>query len=266
MSKLFSTCSGNKVKKQTFHKLFGFYVYSDFKRNLFRLLEVSLCKFVKTAFYQFRRTLWSKKFWENLLSLFCWVVIKMFSDFSQKLYLRVFKANFYVFSNCFEETELSENFTSCLVHARTLSIFFSDIWGQNFRKVFITASYTFRRTLWWKTILHKNLLQSFALWSKQFFLTDENFFVAKLSKLLSTTSGEHFDKKNFLKNPSSFFFRTVSSLFSDFRQKFYRQVVETVLYVFRKLFEDAEFFYCFVFGANSDFEQIFSWHSAQIFP
>ena len=51
-----------------------------------------------------------KNFWENLLSLFCWVVIKMFSDFSQKLYLRVFKANFYVFSNCFEETELSENF------------------------------------------------------------------------------------------------------------------------------------------------------------
>ena len=62
LSKLFSTCSGNKVKKQTFHQLFGFYVYSDFKRNLFRLLEFSLCKFVKTAFYQVRRTLWSKKF------------------------------------------------------------------------------------------------------------------------------------------------------------------------------------------------------------
>ena len=60
LSKLFSPCIGNQVKKQIFHKLFGFYVYSDFKRNLFRLLENSLCEFVETAFYEFRRILWLK--------------------------------------------------------------------------------------------------------------------------------------------------------------------------------------------------------------
>ena len=134
-----------------------------------------------------------KNFRENLLSLFCRVVIKMFSDFSQKLYIRVVKSNFYVFSKYNEETEFAEKLTSCLVHTRTLSIISSEFRGQNFPQVFKTASYTFRRTLWWKTILLKNLLQSFALWSKQFFLTDDNFFVAKLTKLLSTTSGEHFD-------------------------------------------------------------------------
>ena len=57
LSKLFSPCLGNKVKKQIFHKVFGFYVSSDFKRNLFWLLEISLCEFVKTAFYDFSGTL-----------------------------------------------------------------------------------------------------------------------------------------------------------------------------------------------------------------
>ena len=58
LSKLFSTCSGNKLKKQIFHNFFGFYVYSDFKRNIFRLLEISLCKVIKTDFFEFSRTLW----------------------------------------------------------------------------------------------------------------------------------------------------------------------------------------------------------------
>ena len=236
MSKLFSTCSGNKVKKQTFHKLFGFYVYSDFKQNLFRLLEVSLGKFVKTAFYEFRRTLWSKKLLRKFPILLR-RLIKTFSYFSQKIYIRVVKTIFCVFRNYFEEPEFSEKNTSCLVHTRTLSIILPAFWDKSFLIVFKTASYTFRRTLWWKTIL---LLQSFELWSKQFFLAVDNFFVAKLSKLISTNSGEHFDKKTFLKKPSSFL-RTVSNLFSDFRQIFYRQAVQTVLYVFRKHFEDADF-------------------------
>ena len=64
-----------------------------------------------------------KNFWEKLLSLFCRVVIKTFSDFSQKLYIRVVKINFYVFSNYFEETEIPEKLTSCLVHTRILRIF-----------------------------------------------------------------------------------------------------------------------------------------------
>ena len=38
------------------------------------------------------------------------------------------------------------------------------------------------------------------------------------------------------------FFRTLSKLFFDFRKNFYREVVQTVLYVFRKPFEDADFF------------------------
>ena len=143
-------------------------------------------------------------------------------------------------------------YTSYLVHARTLSIFFSDIWGQNFRKVFITASYTFRRTLWRKTILLKNLLQSFALWSKQFFLTDDSFFVANLSKLHSTTSGEHFDKKRFLKNFSSFFSGQWAIYFLTFGKNS-TEVVETLLYVFRKLFEDADFFNCFDFWCEIRF-------------
>ena len=161
------------------------------------------------------------------------------------MYIRVVKTNFCVFRNYFEEPEFSEKFTSCLVHTRVLSIILPDFWEKSFLKVFKTASYTFKRTLWWKTIL---LLQIFEIWSKQFFLTDDYFFVAKLSKLISTNSGEHSDKKISLKNPSSFL-RTVSNFFSDFRQFFYREVVQTVLYVFRKPFEDADFFNCFVFGA-----------------
>ena len=180
------------------------------------------------------------------------------------MYIRVVKNNFYVFRNYFEETEFSEKFSSCLVDTRTLSIISSDFCDKIFRKVFKTASYTFRRKLWWKTILLKNLLQSFGLWPKQFFFTDDIFFVAKLSKLLSTTSGEHFDKKLFWKTLPRFF-RTVSKLFAGFRQNFYGEVVQTVLYMFRKHFEDADFLNCFVFGANSDFEQIFSWLSAQTF-
>ena len=58
LSELFSPCSGNKVKKQVFHKIFGFHVYSDFKQNIFRLLEISLCKVIKTDFFEFSRTLW----------------------------------------------------------------------------------------------------------------------------------------------------------------------------------------------------------------
>ena len=85
-----------------------------------------------------------KNFRENLLSLFCRVVIKMFSDFSQKLYIRVVKSNFYVFSKYNEETEFAEKLTSCLVHTRTLSIISSEFRGQNFPQVFKTASYTFR--------------------------------------------------------------------------------------------------------------------------
>ena len=66
LSKLFSACSGNNVKKQIFHKLVGFYGQSDFKRNLYRVSENSLCKFVKTAFLEFRRTPWSKKTLEKI--------------------------------------------------------------------------------------------------------------------------------------------------------------------------------------------------------
>ena len=105
LSKLFSPCLGNKVKKQIFHKLFGFYVYSDFKRNLFWLLEISLCEFVKTAFYEFRRTLWLKKLLRRIPILLRRVVIKMFSDFSQKVYIGVVETNFYKFKNSFEETD-----------------------------------------------------------------------------------------------------------------------------------------------------------------
>ena len=256
MSKLFSTCSGNKVKKQTFDNIFGFYVYSDFKRNLFRLLEVSLCKFVKTAFYQFRRTLWSKNFRENLQSLFCRVVIKMFSDFSQKLYIRVVKSIFYVFSNYNEETDFSEKFTSCLVHTRTLSIISSEFWGQNFPQVFKTASYIFRRTLWWKTILLKNLLQFLHCGRNSSFWLTTVFLLQICQNCILRLQVSILIKKDFEKL-FLVFFRTVSNLFSDFRQNIYRQVVETVLYVFRNLFEYADFFNCFVFGANLDFEQIF---------
>ena len=85
-----------------------------------------------------------------------------------------------------------------------------------------------------------------------------HFFIAKLPKLISTTSGEHFDKKTFFDKPLLDFFRTVSNLFPDFRQKLYREVVQTVLYVFRKHFQDADFFNCFVFGATLNFEQFSS--------
>ena len=183
----------------------------------------------------------------------------MFSDFSQKLYIRVVKSNFYLFSNYFEETD----FWYIL---GLWAYFFLTFGDKIFRKVFKTASYTFRRTLWWKTILLKNLLQSFGLWSKQFFLTDDNFFVANLSRLLSTTSGEHFDKKTFLKNPSSFFsgqwaiyFPTFGKISTDRLSKLFCTCSENSLKM-------RVFLNCFVFGANSDFEQIFSWHSAQIFP
>ena len=206
-----------------------------------------------------------KNFRENLLSLFCRVVIKMFSDFSQKLYIRVVKNNFYVFSNYIEETEFSAKFTSCLVHTRTLNIISSVFSGQNFPQVFKTASYTFRRTLWWKTILLKNLLQSFALWSKQFFLTDDIFLLQNCQNCFLRLQVSTLIKKKLFEKLFLAFFRTVSNLFSDFRQNIYRQVVETVLYVFRNLFEDALFFNCFVFCANLDFEQIFFWHAAHFF-
>ena len=170
------------------------------------------------------------------------------------MYIRVVKTNFCVFGKKFEEPEFSEKFTSCLVHTRILRIILPDFWDKSFLKVFKTASYTFKRTLWWKTIL---LLQSFELWSKQFFLTDDIFFVAKLSKLISTNSGEHFDKKTFLKNPSSFL-RTVSILFSDFRQIFYREAVQTVLYVFRKHFEDADFLIVSFLVQNQTLSKFFS--------
>ena len=110
LSKLFSTCSGNKKKKQIFHKLFGFYVYSDFKRKLLRLLEISLCKVIKTDFFEFSRTFWWKitSWWTPIC--FCRVVIRRVSDFRQKMYRKVVKSNFYVFGKNFEETVFSETF------------------------------------------------------------------------------------------------------------------------------------------------------------
>ena len=179
------------------------------------------------------------------------------------MYIRVVKNNFYVFRNYFEETEFSEKFTSCLVHTRTLSIIFSDFWDKFFRKVFKTASYTFRRTLWWKTIRLKNFLQSFGLWSKQFFLTDDIFFVAKLSKLLSTTSTEHFDKNFLLKNTSSFFPDREHFLFW-LSAKLLERIVQTLFYVFRKPFEDADFFN-FLFSVHIQILSKFFWHLAQTF-
>ena len=217
--------------------------FCDFWKFLFANLSKLLFRSSDELFDQ-------KNFWEKLLSLFCRVVIKMFCKFSQKMYIRVVKTNFCVFRNYFEEPEFSEKLISCLVHTRVLSIILPDFWDKSLLKVFKTASYTFKRTLWWKTIL---LLQFFEIWSKQFFMTDDYFFVAKLSRLLSTISGEHFDKKTFLKNPSSFFSGQRAILFSDFRQKIYRQVVETVLYVFRKLLEDAGFFKLFCFRCKFRF-------------
>ena len=255
LSKLFSTCSGNKLKKQIFHKFFGFYVYFDFKRNFFWLLEFSLRKFVKTAFYEFRRTLWSEKLLRKFPILLRRFVIKTFSDFSQKMYIKFAKTNFCVFRKYFEEPEFSEKFTSCLVHTRILSIISTDFWDKSFLKVFKTASYTFRRTIWWKTIL---LLQFFELWSKQFFLTDDIFFflLQKCQNWFLRLQGSILIKKLFWKTLPRFF-RTMSNSLPDFRQKLHREVVQTVLYVFRKYFHDANFFNCFVFGANLDFELFF---------
>ena len=72
--------------------------YLDFWKFLFANLSKLLSTSSDDLFDQ-------KNSWENLLSLFCRVVIEMCSDFSQKMYIKVVKTDFYVFSSFFEETE-----------------------------------------------------------------------------------------------------------------------------------------------------------------
>ena len=143
----------------------------------------------------------------------------------------------------------------CSVHTRTLSIIFSEF-GTNvsvkLSKLLPTPSD--------KHFVGKQFFLKYFFivldFGRYIFLTDDNFIVAKLSKLFSTTSAENFDKKFLLKNTSSFFPDREHFLFW-LSAKFLQRIVQTPFYVFRKPFEDADFFQFFVFGPYSDFEQIF---------
>ena len=135
--------------------------------------------------------------------------------------------------------------------------FFSDFWGKIFRKAVKTDSYTFRQTLWLKTNLLENFLHSFGLWLMHFFDWWQ-FYRCKSFKTAFYDFKEHSDKEELFWETLPYFFRTMSNSFPDFRQKLYREVVQTVLYLFRKHFQDADFFNCFVFGATLNFEQFSS--------
>ena len=189
-------------------------------------------------------------------------MVRIVSDFLQKcterlsnLFLRIQKT--------FWTNRFFRNFSSCSVHTMTLSKKFSDFWGKisvKFSKLIPTPS----DKLWWKTILLKILLHSFGLWLMHFF----DWWQVYRWKFIKSAVYD-IKKTLWLKKV---FWKTLPHFFPDREQfifwlsaKFYREVVQTVLYVFRKHFKDADFLICFVFGANSDFEQIFFWHSAQIF-
>ena len=80
---------------------------------------------------------------------------------------------------------------------------------------------------------------------RHIFLTEDNFIVAKLSKLCSTTSGEHFDKKFLSKNTFSFFPDREPFLFWLLAKHLQRACPNSFLRV-QKPFEYADFFtFCF---------------------
>ena len=128
----------------------------------------------------------------------------------------------------------------CSVHTRTLSIIFSEF-GTNvsvkLSKLLPTPSD--------KHFVGKQFFLKYFFivldFGRYIFLTDDNFIVAKLSKLFSTTSAENFDKKFLLKNTSSFFSDREHFLFW-LSAKFLQRIVQTPFYVFRKPFGDANFF------------------------
>ena len=196
-----------------------------------------------------------KNFWEKLLSLFCRVVIKTFSDFSQKLYIRVVKNNFYVISIYFEETEFPKN----LLHVwyiLGLWAYFSLTFGVKFSvklsKLIPTPS---DKHFDGKQIFLKNffILLDFG-WC--IFLTDDNFIVAKTSKLLSTTSGNTLIKKIFLKNTSSFF-PDHEQFISWLSAKILQRGCPNCFVRVQKTFSRCGFFQLFCFWRKFDFWSIF---------
>ena len=78
-----------QIEETDFSQTFWFYVYSDFNRNLFWFLKIPPRKFVKTAFYEFRRTLWWNRILWKLPIFFYRVVIKNFSDLRKNMYQKM---------------------------------------------------------------------------------------------------------------------------------------------------------------------------------
>ena len=145
----------------------------------------------------------------------------MFSDFSQKMYIRVVKTNFYVFRKSFEETDFSEKITSCVVHTRTLSIIFLTFgtsFPVKFSKLLPTVSdgHFDGKQFFLKNFFNLlNFGRNSFFWLMTIFLLQncQNCFLRLQRNTLI---------KNFFWKTLPHFFRTVSISFSDFRQNFYR--------------------------------------------
>ena len=93
---------------------------------------------------------------------------------------------------------------------------------------------------------------------RNFFLTDDKLTVAKLSKLPSTTSREHFDKKTFWKNLPRFF-RTVSKFLLTIGTNFSVKLSKLLSPCLDEHFDGKHFFGKFTFILSSDFQQNIFW-------
>ena len=218
MSKLFSTCSG-KNWRNSFPKKFLFFMYiRTSSENFFEFWNFLFANLSKLLFTSSNELFDGTEFCENFLYFFIGLWLKIFW-LTQKYVPKNCQNRFLGVQKTFWRNRFFRTFFSCSVHTRTLSKIISEFWDKCFRKIVKTASYASRRTLSWKTILLKKILHSLDFgWC--IFLTDDNFIVAKISKLFSTTSGEHFDKKNFFEKHFLIFSGPWASYFLTFGKNF----------------------------------------------
>ena len=263
LSKLFSTCSG-KNWRNSFFKKFLFFMYIRTSSETFLdFWEFLFANSSKLLFTSSNELFDGTEFCENFLSFLYRVVIKIFSDLRKNMYRKIAWTDFYVFRKHFEETDFSESFFRVR--------YILGLWAKSFLNFGTNVSVKMSKLLPTRPDEHFH--------GKQFFLNTffipwtlvDAFFwlmtilsLQNFQKCFLRLQGNTLIKKNFWKTLPHFF-RTVSNSFPDLRRKLYGEVVPTVLSVFRKHFQDADYFNCFVFGANLDFEQIFFWHAAQIF-